>query len=125
MRLLRCLPRFRAADRVVREMEQRERWSRGELEALQLERLNAVWQHARRYVRYYRELSAGLALPERFRSLDEFHGQIPLLHKQAVRDRPGDFLSERAGWGRWMRTGGSTGSPMDVFWGGQAHVEML
>src|SRR4051812_9352969 len=125
MGLLRRLPRFRAAERAVREMEQRERWPRADLEALQLERLNTVWQHARTEVRYYAELSARLGLPKRFASLEEFHLRMPLLNKQAIRERPGDFLSRRAGWGRWSRTGGSTGTPMNVFWGSSASLEML
>ena len=74
MRLLRHLPRFRQAYRALGELEARERWSRPQVEAWQLERLNAVWAHARAHVPYYRRLAA--ELPPRFASLDEFRAGL-------------------------------------------------
>jgi phenylacetate-CoA ligase len=35
------------------------------------------------------------------------------------------FISEKATHGSWQRTGGSTGRPLDVYWGYDAHLEML
>src|SRR4051794_6394011 len=96
MALSRLLPRFRAAHQEVLEMERRESWTRADLDALQLQRLNGVWEHARRHVPYYRALAARLDLPERFGSLPEYCQRVPLLDKQAVRGRRHDFLSERA-----------------------------
>jgi hypothetical protein len=46
MRLLQLLPRFRQARRELEALESREGWSRAQIEALQLERLNEVWAHA-------------------------------------------------------------------------------
>jgi phenylacetate-CoA ligase len=125
MKMLRFLPRFREAYRAMKTLETRENWSRAELEAFQLERLNAVWCHASAHVPYYRRLIADMRLPLRFANLAEFRALVPVLSKDDVRDRPLDFLSERAGHGRWMRTGGSTGTPMNCFWSSDAHAEML
>ncbi len=66
MTLLRLLPRFRKAYREMNVLAARERWSRGEVEAWQLERLNAVWKHAVAHVPHYRQLIARLNLPPRF-----------------------------------------------------------
>jgi phenylacetate-CoA ligase len=125
MRLLRFLPRFRAARRALRQLEERERWPRAQIEAFQLERLNAVWGHAVAYVPHYRRLAAEAGLPQRFASLDEFRAAVPVLPKAAVRERGRDFLSERAARGHWTRTGGSTGTPMDCYWAADAHCTML
>src|SRR3954463_11055871 len=122
MTLLRLLPRFRAAYRALAELERRERWPRADLEGLQLERLNRVWLHARAHVPYYRRLAGRLGLPVRFAGLAEFQDRVPLLHKQHVRENPRDFLSDRATPGHWTRTGGSTGTPMQVFWGKPGHL---
>jgi phenylacetate-CoA ligase len=124
MNLLSLLPRFRAAYRALRELEGRESWSRTEIETFQLERLNAVWSHAIAHVPYYRTLHAS-GMPERFASLDEYRSVVPVLPKEGVRDWPKEFFSEQPQRGRWMRTGGSTGTPMNAYWGKDAHLEML
>jgi phenylacetate-CoA ligase len=125
MTLLRLLPRFRAAYRALGVLEERERWSRADIGTFQLVRLNALWAHAARHVGYYRELAGRLGLPPRFASLAEFRALVPVLPKDEVRARRLAFLSERAARGRWERSGGSTGSPMSVFWGKEAHLETL
>jgi phenylacetate-CoA ligase len=125
MRLLRFLPRFRRAYRALRTLEAREGWSRAALEAFQLGRLNAVWQHAVRHVPYYRALRARQDLPPAFASLAEFRAAVPLLPKAAVKAQPQAFLSEEAAPGLWHRTGGSTGTPLCVYWARAAHLEML
>jgi phosphoenolpyruvate phosphomutase len=125
MRLLRHLPRFRRAYQALETLAAREGWSRAEIEAWQLERLNAVWGHAIAHVPYYRRLAAAAHLAPHFATLKEFHASVPVLPKSVVRAQPADFLSEAAGPGHWGRTGGSTGTPMGCFWGRQAHLEML
>jgi phenylacetate-CoA ligase len=125
MKLLRLLPRFRAASRALAELERHESWSRAEVEAFQLERLNVLWAHAIRHVPYYRNLRSDVRLPERFSTLGEFRSCVPLLPKDFVRSSPQAFLSESTRRGSWQRTGGSTGSPMSVYWGAEAHLEML
>jgi phenylacetate-CoA ligase len=125
MRLIQYLPRFKRARREMDALAQREAWSRGDIERYQLERLNAVWMRATRHVEYYRRLAAEHRLPQRFQGLDEFKALVPVLSKAAVRERPQDFLSEQAAPGSWQRTGGSTGLPMGIYWGKEAHLEIL
>lgn len=125
MTLIRHLPRFRRARRVLQEIGARETWTRDEIEAWQLERLNRVWQHARVHVPHYRELQAARRLPDRFASLAEFTQTVPVLTKQEVRSDKNRFLSSRAGRGQWAYTSGATGTPMPVYWGTAAHREML
>src|ERR1700710_476641 len=85
MRLLRLLPRFWRVRRDIAVLEAREAWSRTELESFQLERLNRVWVHAVAHVPYYRELRTRAALPDRFRSLEEFRAGVPVLTRAVVR----------------------------------------
>lgn len=125
MKLLRFLPRFQKAYRELDALAQREGWSRGRIEDGQLKRLNAVWKHAIHHVAYYRQLAMEHGLPERFASLDEFKSLVPVLPKSAVRQNPHGFFSDASERGGWQRTGGSTGSPMGVYWGKDAHLEML
>lgn len=125
MQLLKLLPRFRDLNSALREYEERERWSATEIQTYQLERLNRVWAHARRKVPFYRELSNIHDLPEQFGSLDEYSQQMPLLSKQHVRRSPHRFISCDAAPGGWQRTGGSTGTPMEVYWEHDAHRTML
>ena len=108
----RFMPRFRRARRVVAELEQVEQWSRGDIERLQLNRINAIWRHAIAHVPYYRHLKVSADLPEQFCDLEQFKAQVPVLQKDTVRSGGDDFLSERAGPGKWYCTGGSTGTPM-------------
>lgn len=125
MNLMRWLPRFQRARRSLQVLAARETWSRTTIEAYQLNRLNAVWQHAVAHVPYYRDLRAQDDLPLRFESLADFRASVPILSKTAVRASPLRFLSDQRGRGEWKRTGGSTGSPMDVYWAAEAHHEML
>ena len=125
MKLMRFFPRFRSAYRTLQVAAERETWSRRDMEAFQLDRLNAVWQHAAAYVPYYRELKIKADLPLHFSSLEEFQTTFPVLSKSQVRTRPQHFLSEQPRRGEWKRTGGSTGTPMSVYWASEAHLEML
>jgi phenylacetate-CoA ligase len=124
MRLLRFLPRFRKAARAMAALEERESWPRAQIEALQLERVNALWANAVAHVPYYRQLRAERRLPDRFASLEEFKSSVPPLPKATIRARAKDLLSEKAGSGHWERTSGSTGIPMSAFWEYEAHREM-
>jgi phenylacetate-CoA ligase len=125
MKLLRLLPRFRHIDQTLREFEAREGWSRHEIEAYQLERINRLWSSAKNDVPYYRKLAQDCRLPERFHSLDEYSRCMPTLSKQSVRLSRQEFLSERPKAGRWHLTGGSTGNPTAVYREHIAHAEML
>ena len=125
MKLLRYLPRFQQAARQLDELAARETWSRGEIEAFQLDRLNAVWRHVAVHTPHYRQLRAELHLPEQFSSLDQFRHRVPLLAKSQVARDPRSFLSQRAPRGEWYRTSGSTGTPLSIYHSHDAHCEML
>lgn len=125
MKIARYLPRFRQAYAEFPELEARERWSRAEIAAYQLDRLNDVWRHAVHHTPYYRQLHLEHRLPDRFQSLEEFTRSVPLLDKSQVRSSPQQFLSERRQPGRWHRTSGSTSIPLQVYRSHEAHFEML
>ncbi len=125
MRVIRYLPRFRRAYRELETLAQREQWSRGDIEAFQLDRLNTVWRHAVTHVPYYRDLNAANNLPEQFSSVADFKATVPVLRKETVQRNPDAFLSTQAERGMWWRTGGSTGTPMRVYWSHAAHREVM
>lgn len=125
MNLIRYLPRFQKALRALQVMAERETWPRSAIEAFQLDRLNAVWQHAAVHVPYYRGLRTNADLPLRFSSLSEFRSSVPVLSKSEIRTTPQRFFSEQPRRGGWKRTGGSTGTPMSIYWASEAHYEML
>ena len=125
MKLMRFLPRFRKAYRMLEMLEARESWSRDEIEAFQLDRVNALWEQASRHVPYYRTLAAESNLPPRFCSLGEFRATVPVLPKFEVRARRDSFFSEKAERGCWEFTSGSTGTPTPVYWGKEAKHRTL
>lgn len=125
MHVIELLPRFRQAHAAVRAMAERETWDSNRVRAFQLARLNEIWSHAISSVPYYRDLYSRLGLPERFGSLDQFCSCVPVLEKAEVKKAPRRFLSERPRPGRWHYTGGSTGTPMAVYWEKESYLEVL
>ena len=125
MSVLRYLPRFRNLHRELDRMAARESWTREQLQAWQLERINRVWRHAIEHVPHYRSLRSDLSLPSEFGSISEYTSRVPTLSKQFVRDHTQQLLSVEALAGKWCRTGGSTGVPTAVYWSHEAHHEML
>lgn len=125
MWLLRLIPRFREALRAMDSLAARETWSRAEIEAWQLDRLNSVWEHAVRHVPHYRQLANLLDLPPRFASLQEFSTTVPVLSKTQIKTCPQSLMSEQAAPGGWHVSSGSTGSPTSFYWGQDAHLEVL
>lgn len=125
-RLLQILvPRFRCLDQ---EMEKRDRFYRlssQERQDLQLQRLNEAWGVAVQGSKYYSEQLRRLKLPPRFSSLEEFRQLVPRTSKEAVRAAPEAFKIPGHQRGKWMLTGGSTGSPTKVFWKLEGHLESL
>lgn len=125
MTFIRRLPRFKNAYKLLEELKTRESWSRTEIEAFQLDRLNSLWLHATSTVPHYQRLAETHHLPKRFGTLDEFTSLVPALKKETVRDHPRDFLSNRPAPGQWRLTGGSTGTPTQVYWPHRAHRQSL
>jgi phenylacetate-CoA ligase len=125
MSLLRYLPRFKAARRALAELEVRENWSREQIAAFQLERLNQLWGSATAHTAYFRQCAQTHGLPREFSSLSHFQSVCPILDKDLVRTRQRDFLSDVAAKGKWYHSGGSTGVPASYFRSHEAHREIL
>jgi phenylacetate-CoA ligase len=125
MNLIRLLPRFRAAQQSLAELETREQWTRAQIEEFQLARLNSLWADVIENVPYYRELNAHQPLPRQFASLQDFQATVPIVGKSIVNSRCKDFLSRKAGTGQWYHSGGSTGVPASYFRSHKAHREGL
>src|SRR6185437_6862254 len=125
MTIARWLPRFRRAARAMEVLREREQWSRGDIHAFQLDRLNRLWKHAAAHVPHYVKLAEEHGLPEQFASLEEFSQRMPLLAKSRIKENPNALLSDRAGHGHWKYTGGSTGTPTTAYWSHDAHRESL
>lgn len=122
---LSLVPRFRVADRSLRELAEHEGWDRSRIDAYHLTRLQALWDHARKFVPYYRDLAAERGIPENFGSVEDFQKWVPPLEKATVRESPESLLAERRGGGYWLRTSGSTGVFTRVYWEKNAHLEKL
>jgi phenylacetate-CoA ligase len=122
---VRLLPRFRRAARAIEVLEQHESWTRAQIEACQIEKLNELWSHAVAHVPYYRRLARECVLPAKFVSIAEFSHTVPLLPRLDVRNDSKEFLSARARPGVWKCTSGSSGRPLFAYWSHNAHQESL
>jgi phenylacetate-CoA ligase len=89
-------------------------------EQLQLERLKRIVREARTHVPFYRDRAEP---PASSASCAEILATMPLLPKQTVRERQGDFHHEhlRKLPTVVLRTSGTTGAPMKVFEALDAH----
>jgi phenylacetate-CoA ligase len=125
MPIARYLPRFKEAAREINILEQRESWSREQIEEFQLDRLNRVWAHARVHVPYYAHCASELRLPEKFTTLEEFSQTMPVLPKPMVREQKAQLLSGGRHPGLWKYTSGTTGRPNSIYWSREAHQEAL
>lgn len=125
MSILRQLPRFRRLETQLHELEMRESWTRGAIEAWQLRALNEQWRHAAETTKHFQSIASTHRLPSQFGSLEEYFERMPILEKSLVQADATRFLSCSAAAGSWLRTGGSTGDPTKVFWQHSAHLEML
>jgi phenylacetate-CoA ligase len=125
MSILRFLPRYRGLEEALRRLESHERWSREAIESHQLARVNTLWHNAVRDVPYYGALRRQNRLPATFTSLREFAAEVPELPREHVRNRPDSLRSRRLEPGRWLRTGGSTGTPTRVYWSSRSHRASL
>lgn len=119
------VPRFRCLEDEMNRRTQFEHLTLTERNEIRLLRLNEVWRNATQKSRYYAELSQRLKLPDKFSSFEEFRTTVPRTTKDAVRFEPDAFKISGPQRGRWMLTGGSTGSPTKVFWKLEGHLESL
>ncbi|HHE38870.1 MAG TPA: phenylacetate--CoA ligase family protein [Candidatus Cloacimonetes bacterium] len=89
-------------------------WSKEKLQNYQDEMLIKLVQHAGKYVPYYRKLFKEIVLDlTSFQGRKDLH-KIPLLDKETVRTRKGEFIADNAKkYGiTWDSTSGTTGTPL-------------
>ncbi|HTR59131.1 MAG TPA: AMP-binding protein [Casimicrobiaceae bacterium] len=107
--------------RRLRELEQSQWWSRERIEAIRVERLRTLLEHAKAHVPYYRDLFAKSSFePGSVGSVDDLR-RVPFLSKALIRANV-DAL--KADGGRTLKrynTGGSSGEPL-VFYMGKDRV---
>jgi len=90
-------------------------WSREELEAFQIKRLQEILAHATRNVPYYRKLFRSLNLtPDDFKSIRDLEN-IPILTKEDVKRLGSELYAENRDRfsPSFFQTGGSTGTPLE------------
>jgi phenylacetate-CoA ligase len=100
------------------ELKQSERWSREELDELQLTKLQRLVQHAYAHVPYYRDVLDGAGIhPEEIRRVEDL-ARVPLLEKETVRRKLYFQLFADVHRKRDMlrvTTSGSTGEPFVTY----------
>jgi len=100
---------------VLATLEQTQWWTPEQLAELQWTSLRDLLRHAAARVPYYRDLFASLgAHAEEFRTPDDLP-RLPVLSKEAIRDRGPDLIAEGAGRLRAWSTSGSTGVPIRAY----------
>ncbi len=106
----------------IREaLEASQWWPAERLEALQLERLRLLLQHAGQHVPYYRALFARVGFDAgHIASLADLR-RLPLLTKSDIRADPESLKSDQATGLARSNTGGSSGEPL-VFYMGKERV---
>jgi len=103
--------------KIEEELEVSERWSRGDLEELQNERLRKLIEHAYRNVPYYNELFKQHKLkPSDVRGKKDLP-KIPFLTKDVVRDNFHKLLAINVSRKELFHshTSGTTGSPLEFY----------
>ena len=100
----------------LKTLQQTERLSRAELEALQRQKLQRVVEYAYQHVPYYQKLFKRVDFhPRELRDDFEAFQKIPLLTKELIRENFDDLLTTEPARRRQLSkvtTSGSTGSPL-------------
>lgn len=89
-------------------------WARRQLQAVQ-----RVWADACADIPHYAELVAGRRAPREIRSWQDLQS-IPVLTRDALQDHPEQFIRRSRPPDSYMRTAGSTGTPLQI---GMTQVE--
>ena len=85
----------RAFEERLRELTDSEKWTAGEIEAYQNDKLRSLVRHAYENVPYYRERWKALKIaPEDIRSRDDLH-KLPVLTKEEIRQNADRFISQK------------------------------
>lgn len=118
---VRRLPRFVEARARMAEIEAMRTWETSRRRAFQLDRINRIWDRARRDSPHYAELARRLKLPDRFDSLTDYTARMPLLSREDLRTGRRRLLGQSPEPGFWCQTGGSTGEPTLIYKDHLAH----
>ena len=104
---------------VRRQLEDSQWWSRERLEQLQVERLQALLQHARQHVQYYRDVFAQIGFdPASVTSITDLQ-RLPFLGKPQIRANAETLKADNAQGLARFNTGGSSGEPLIFFIGNE------
>jgi phenylacetate-CoA ligase len=104
---------------VRRHMEETQWWDPERIEALRLERLRGLLEHATQHVPYYREQLGSLGLrPADIRSIADL-ARLPFLDKSGIRGNLERLKSDQARGLARFNTGGSSGEPLIFFIGSE------
>ena len=79
----------------------------------QLVAVGEVWADAVADIPHYAELVATGRAPKEIRSWGDF-GRLPVLTREALQDRPGSFLRRSGPPDAFIKTAGSTGTPLRI-----------
>lgn len=102
---------------LLREIEPIPKLARERIDALQIDRLQALLAHAERHVPYYRELFRELSVTSREIDSLEALAQLPILTKEIIRSRWKDLIREDMPLEKLSAhfSGGSTGVPLRFY----------
>ena len=107
----------RSIHKILKYISQSQWWSRQQLEALQLNKLRQLLEHAYQNVPFYqREMARRGLRPESFITLDCLK-QLPIVTKAMLKATPDDFLAKGCDFLRLVTdsTSGSTNEPTKFF----------
>ncbi|MFC1712614.1 phenylacetate--CoA ligase family protein [Candidatus Poribacteria bacterium] len=97
---------------VIKELEEAQWYPQEQMREIQLEKLKALVDHAAERVPYYRKLFRRLGIiPSDIQSFEDF-AALPILDKEEIKADYHPFISESAKNYSIVRTGGSTGAPL-------------
>ena len=107
----------RVFEQRLRELTDSEKWSAGEIEAYQNDRLRSLIQHAYENVPYYRERWKALKIaPDDIRSRDDLN-KLPVLTKEEIRQNADRFVSQKTPRRELLsrHTSGTTGKALHFY----------
>jgi len=107
----------RVFDQRLRDLTDSEKWSAGEIEAYQNDRLRSLVRHAYENVPYYRERWRTLKIaPDDIRSRGDLH-KLPVLTKEEVRQNADRFVSQKTPRRELLsrHTSGTTGKALHFY----------
>lgn len=107
----------RTFEQRLRELTESEKWSAGEIEAYQNEKLRSLIRHAYENVPYYRERWKALKIiPEDVRSRSDLQ-KLPVLTKEEIRQNAHRFISQKAPRRSLLsrHTSGTTGKALHFY----------